>query len=547
MQVILRVMGILIVLSLLLSSIMGCARSTSYDYDILVKGGLIYDGTLNPPYKGDVGIKGDKIVAIGNLSGKASKVLDATGDIVTPGFIDCHNHTDLAWQVFRKIAFLAPFLPDWKGNYNYTFQGVSTIITGNCGTGYTNTSAWLGTIKSLGGFGTNVYQLVPYDALKSETIGTDQRPATAQEFEVIKKRVAEEMQKGAVGFSTGLELAPAVYDTTDELVEVAKIVKKYGGIYTTHLRSESGKKMENGETGVITAVKEAIDIGRRSGIPVQISHIKVNYVFMDPQKIIELIAAAQKEGIDVTADQYPYDAGTQRIQILLDNKYLTGEQVKIEFKSPQGRIELKRGVEDALSVVRPEAILIVSCDTKKEYEGKNVKQIADIENRNASDVFIELACMDKPPYCVFFTQDMNIVRQFIKQDWVFTGTDGATLPKSLSGFAGKFHPRFYGTFPKKIRQFVIDEKLIDLQFAIRSMTSLPAEKFGLKNRGKIAEGYYADIAVIDIDKIADKATYENPTEYSIGVVDLIVNGCIEILDGEATGQEGGRSCTKADN
>jgi len=538
MQRIFKLLGILIVLSLTLPLLSGCSSSSGNEYNVMIKGGLIYDGTLDPPALGDIGIKGDKIVAIGDLSGKADQTIDATGYIVTPGFIDCHNHTDYGWQILGKIAFLAPFIADWKGNSNFTSQGVTTIVTGNCGMGYTDTGIWLDKIKSLGGFGTNIYHLIPYEALKSETIGTDQRAVTAEEFEVVKQRVAAEMQKGAVGFSTGLELAPAVYDTTDELVEVAKVVKEYGGIYVTHMRNQNG---------IIAAVKEAIDIGRRSGILVQISHIGITRVFSDPQKVIDLIEAARQEGIDVTADQYPYDTGTQRIQYLLNTKYLTGEQVKDEFRSPQGKVELKKGIEDVLAVVRPEAILIVSCDTKKEYEGKNLKQIAEIEGKNPADSYVELACMDKPPYCVFFYGDMNIVRQFMKQDWVFTGSDGSVLPKSLSGLAGKFHPRFYGAFPKKIRQFVLDEHLIDLQFAIRSMTSLPAEKHGLKNRGKIATGYYADIAVIDLNNFTDKGTYENPTEYPVGLVDLIVNGCIEIRDGKATGMVGGRPCTKLDD
>ncbi len=531
MRSILRVLAILIVLSLMV----GCAPATNNDYDVMIKGGNIYDGTTNPPFIGDIGVKGDKIVAIGKLNGKAKEVIDATGYIVTPGFIDCHNHTDVSYQVLGKVAFLAPFLADWKGNYNYISQGVTTVVSGNCGMGSTDTSVWMEKFKSLGGFGTNIYHLIPYEAVKSEIIGTDQRPVTAQEFELVKKRMAEEMKKGAVGFSTGLELAPAVYDTTDELVEVAKVVKQYGGIYASHIRNQ---------IGVVDAVKEAIEIGRRSGIPVQYSHIGITRIFIDPQLVLDLIEAARKEGIDITADQYPYDTGTQRIQYLLDTKYLTGEQVRNEYKTPQGKIELKKGIEKVLATVKPDAILVTSCETQKNYEGKTLKQIAELEKKPAADSYVELACMEKPPYCVFFYGDMNIVRKFMQQSWVFTSSDGALCPKSLSAFSGKFHPRFYGNFPHKIKQFVIDEKLIDLQFAIRSMTSLPAEKFGMKYRGKLAEGYYADIAVIDLNTIADKGTYENPFEYSTGIIDLLVNGVVEIQKGNFTSKVGGRPCVK---
>ncbi len=547
MRILRSMRSLLLVLALVLTVfpfVNSCAPANKYDYDVLIKGGQIYDGTTNPPFTGDIGIKGDKIVAIGKLSGRPNEVIDAKGCIVTPGFIDCHNHTDLAYQVLANLTFIAPFLPEWKGNYNHTFQGVTTIITGNCGVGATDTAAWLDKINSLGGFGTNVYHLIPYEAVKSEVIGIDQRYATAQELEAVQKKIAAEMEKGAVGLSTGVY----AYDTTDEIVEAAKVVNKYGGIYDTNIRSEYGESLDNGKIAVIEALKEAIDIGRKTGIPVQIAHIKIghiqNSVMKDPQQMIDMIVAAQQEGIDVTADQYPYETECDPLLVTLNYKYLTGGQLKKEFKTSQGKMELKKGADEALSLVPPEDILIVGCDVKKDYEGKNIKQIAELEKREPADVYMDCVLMDKPPYCAYFTQDINIVRSFMKYDWVFTGSDGALFPKSFAPIVGKMHPRFYGTFSRKLKQFVLDEKLMDLQSAIRSMSSMPAEKFKLKGRGKIAEGYYADIAVIDLSKLADKATYEDPIEYPTGVVDLIVNGVIEIRDGNATGQAGGRGCTK---
>lgn len=514
------------------------------EYDILVVGGTLYDGTLDPPYKCDMGIKGDQIIALGDLGRSAKSIIDATGYIVTPGFIDCHNHTDVGWKMAEKAGLLNQPLADWKENYNFTSQGVSTIVTGNCGMGYTDVTAWFNAIKSVGGFGTNIYHLIPYEAIKLEVVGSDQRPATAREIELINKRVEEEMQNGAAGFSTGLELAPAVYDSTDELVKVAKVVKKYNGIYATHLRSESGTRLNDGKIAVFEAIKEAIEIGRRSGIPVQISHLKINLVPADPREIIELVEAARKEGIDVTADQYPYDSGMQRIVVRLDTKFRTGELVRDEFKSTQGREELKKGVESALAITGPGSIEIVSCDANKDYEGRNLEQIARSEGRSAADVFTELSCLERPPFCIFFTQNMDVVRRLMTQEWVFTSSDASMLPQSMVHILGKFHPRFYGNFPRKIRQFALDEHLIDLQFAVRSMTSLPAKKFGLINRGRIAVNHFADIAIIDIAKFTDKATYENPAQYSDGLVGLIVNGIVEIQKGTMTGDIGGRPCSK---
>ncbi|MCX6004084.1 MAG: amidohydrolase family protein, partial [Chloroflexi bacterium] len=238
----------------------GCSRS-EYDFDVLVKGGTVYDGTLGDPYVADVGIRNDRITAIGNLSGTARKILDAKGLIVTPGFIDVHTHVDLSFLITGDKVSLASQMPDWKENHNWLHQGVTTVVTGNCGQGYADTSNWLGILDRLG-FGNNVYHLAPYGAIREELFGKDLTQAlTKAQIDAMKDRLAEEMKKGAIGLSVGLEYSPDYLATTEELIELARVVKRYGGIYVSHIRDQTGTIYPGGKVGVLEAIKEAIEIG----------------------------------------------------------------------------------------------------------------------------------------------------------------------------------------------------------------------------------------------------------------------------------------------
>lgn len=299
----------------------GCSRS-EYDFDVLVRGGTVYDGTLGDPYVADVGIRNDRITAIGNLSGTARKMLDAKGLIVTPGFIDVHTHVDISFLITGEQVSLASQMPEWKENHNWLHQGVTTVVTGNCGQGYADTSKWLGILDRLG-FGNNVYHLAPYGAIREELFGKDlTQPLTREQIDAMKDRLAEEMEKGAIGLSVGLEYSPDYLATTEELIELAKVVKEYNGIYVTHIRNQTGMIYPDGRVGVLEAIKEAIEIGRQAAVPVQISHIQVNVPWDDVQasQMLELIEQARKEGLDVTTDQHPYDVGFAPITYRLPKK-----------------------------------------------------------------------------------------------------------------------------------------------------------------------------------------------------------------------------------
>lgn len=511
-----------------------CCISPDYDFDIVIKGGTIYDGTLAEPHTADVGIKGDKITAIEKdlKYNKVRKIINVNGYIVTPGFIDVHTHSDTTFQKVGWGKYFAYFTPDWKGNYNYIFQGVTTIVTGNCGLGIPDTRSWLQFIDSLK-FSTNVYHLAPHGAIRMQLFGKNQpQKLNSEQLERLKNRFAEEMKNGAIGFSTGLEYSPGFLADKGELIEIAKTIKKYGGIYTSHIRDESGR-------GVIQAINEAIEIGKQSGIAVNISHIKLCRPFnnVTAKQILKPIEDARKQGFAVTADQYPYNFSATIITILIPNKYVTDVGIKDEYKNEKGRELMKKEIEKRFTITLPENVLITFYPEKKSYEGKTLKEIAIMEGKSPADIYVQIVCEHNAPSAIFFGQDENIVKALMAKDYIMTISDGATTPMGSM----KTHPRYFGTFARKIRKYVIEEKVMPLNAAIRSMTSLPAETFNIKARGKIAVGFYADIAVINLAIIKEKATYVNSNQYSKGIIDLLVNGILTIEDEKPAHKTGGRA------
>jgi len=518
--------------------ITGCKKSEA-EFDVIIRGGTVYDGSLSEPQVVDIGIKGDKITAIGKIEKEAARTIDAVGLIVTPGFIDVHTHCDLTFERLGMKRLLAYVFPSFKGNYNYLYQGVTTVVTGNCGYGYTDLNRWFDIHESVG-FGSNVYHHIPHSALRLELFGEKQpEKLSTEQLEAFKRRVAEEMEKGAIGFSTRLDAPPGSLTVTEELIEIAKVVQKYGGLYATHMRDESGKIYDDGSYGVLRSIEEAVEIGRESGIPVQISHIKIDSPInnLKASRLLTLIEDARKEGLNVTADQYPYNAGSTFITAVVPNRYVDDSGIKKEYRNAEGKKEVIRAIhEETFSHMGPEKTLVVWNPANEDLEGKNLKEIAEMRGKDPAECLFELSCEEKLPAGVFFSQDMSIVRDLMPHDYVFTISDGWTIPKDMM----KPHPRLYGTFPKKLRQFVLEEKLMSLKAAIRSMTSLPAEKFKMEGRGRIVEGNFADITVFDPKTIADKATYTDPHRYAEGIEYVLVNGVIGIDGGKATGDRGGR-------
>lgn len=506
--------------------------SPFYKYDVLIKGGTVYDGTLAAPKNIDIGVKSDKIIALGSLTGPARKTIDAKGLVVTPGFIDVHNHTDLVYFTFGVYKWLAFFKPEWKGNYNYLTQGVTTIIDGNCGYGFPDLDQYFGFMDLLRP-GTNVYSLAPHGYMRNALFGEDNpQPLTEAQLEKLKNVLEKEMQKGAVGMSTGLEYQPGAASTTDELIELGKVLKKYNGFYVSHIRDNTGQ-------GVLKALKEAIEIGKKAGIPVHISHLQIVEPYADttPEKIIKLIKKARAEGLNITADSYPYDIGNTWLMMISAPKYRTSLSIRPEYKTGSGREEFLRASEADLKKIDCDQLIINSYPGNRSFEGKSLAQIAKSQNKSLAEMYVELARDNNAPMVLYPCQDMRYVKALMPYDYMMSSSDGAVWTPMV----GRPHPRSFGAFPKKMR-LAIDEKLMGLPAAIRSMTSYPAEIFRLKGRGRIAAGYYADLAVIDLPNFRDKATVQDPTENSTGIRYLLVNGVVSIDNGKLTGKRGGRSC-----
>jgi N-acyl-D-aspartate/D-glutamate deacylase len=501
---------------------LSCTRADKEPLDIAILNGQIYDGSGGEPYISDIGIKDGKIVHIGKIKPNAARVIDAKGLYVSPGFIDMHNH-----------AFYID-MDQFKAVKNYLTQGVTTLVSGNCGSGDCKIAELFADVEK-NGIGPNLMQLVGHGTIRMKVLDMADRAPTEEEMEQMKSMVREAMEGGAIGLSTGLFCPPGCYAKTEEIIELAKIVKEYGGIYATHVRDEGINLMG----GVEEAMREAIRIAEEAGVPVQISHLKA---WGTPgqgkaEAITKIFEEAQARGVKVYADQYPYAAGSTSIaRIVLDQWIMADEKWVERFNDPKLIDKIKEDIAKRIErVTCPEAIVISRFPQKPEWNGKSLKEISEIMGLSPTDTAIEILKMGDL-VVIAHMMDPKEVEYFMTKPYVMTSSDGLNVPFGL----GKPHPRNYGAFTKKIRDYVLDKKVLTMEFAIRAATSLPAEILGLKDRGWIKEGYAADIVVFDPETIRDKATYEDPHQYSEGIVYVLVNGALAVDQSEYTGALAGK-------
>ena len=493
-------------------------------YDILIRNGKIIDGTGNSWYYGDVAVKDGKIIAIGKLPNAiANKTIDAKGLIVAPGFIDVHAHIE--GGVFERPTA-----------DNYIYDGVTTVVTGNCGGSADDLKKFFGQLDSMK-TSINVASLVGHNTVRRLAMGLNNRLATPDEQKKMEALVAQAMKDGAVGLSTGLIYLPGMYSNTAEVIGLAKAAANYNGIYASHIRNE--------ENGVVDAVNEAINIGKAANIPVQVSHFKVSGPanWGKSKETLALIEGARKDGYDVTIDQYPYTASSTNLGIRLPEWALAGgdDSLKKRIADPVFHKQILQEMQEMQKKYKYKDysyafVAMHKADTT--LNGKNISEINKLKGRKAKPTEEATTILDMMvaggAQMVYHSMNEEDVRYIIKYPFNMVGADGG-----VSNGKGFPHPRTYGTNARVLGKYVREEKLISLEEAIRRMTSLAAQKFQLKDRGLLKEGYAADIVIFNEKEVNDKATFEQPHQFSVGFYYLLVNGKLVLAEGKHNGTKSG--------
>lgn len=491
--------------------------------DLILKGGTLVDGTGAPGRRADVAIRGDRIVSIGEFTAApGAKVLDVSGMVVAPGFIDLHSHSDGVILEDRK-----------RSNVNYQTQGVTTVVTGNCGGGALDVGKYLDAVDDRG-TGTNVIHLIPHGAVRSAVMGKVDRDPTEGELARMKAIVDRGMKSGAWGMSTGLIYLPGRYAKLPELVELSKVVAQRGGFYASHIRSEGN--------GLLKSIDEALAIGRQAKIPVHISHLKATGKanWGTTLEACERIAAARKAGELVSADQYPYVASSTSLAAMVVPHWAlqgsTDDFIQIAADPVRGK-KLREEIEKSLAERDGGAsIRIARYAPKPTRVGRDLAAIAKQEGTTVLEVVLDVQ-RHGGAQAISFGMSEDDVRQVMKEDFVATASDGSShLPIGKDSP----HPRAYGTFPRKFR-YALDDHVMSLEQAVRSCSGLPAEILRLTDRGVLRSGAIADVVVFDPKTFRDTATFDNSTQYATGVAHLFVNGVAVIEEGTPNKKLPGRA------
>ncbi len=509
--------------------------------DLVIQNGRIVDGTGNPYYRADVGIKGGRITRIDKRidPDNARRTIDAKNRVVCPGFIDTHTHDDI-------YLLSCPTCDD------KALQGVTTVVIGNCGQSPApiteahreeitqflqvmsngrigrddlNVSSFDDYLRRLEGLkpGVNVVPLVGHSTVRMCTMGMANRAPSAEELKEIQSHVSRAMAEGAFGLSTGLIYAPGNYATTEEIVALAKMLSPFGGVYATHMRSESDEEL--------AAIAEAIRIGEEASVPVHIAHHKIagKINWGKSRETLRMMAEARNRGVEVTCDQYPYRAGSTYLAAVLPPKALAGgpEVFTSKLRDSAFRAEIVRTVEEGDDPGWENLIkgggfdgIMVSVSRHIDYVGKTIAEIAKKESKSPYDVIFDLVAEEAiGVIAILFMMGEEDIRRIMQNPWTMIGSDG------IPGFGvNKVHPRMTGTFPRILGKYVREEAVLSIEDAVRKMTSLPAQTFGVKGKGLLKEGFDADLVVFDPHSIIDCSTYEEPNRGPAGIDYVLVNG-----------------------
>jgi len=553
----------IIVLTLLLASLFiavvlsASSIAAPAKYDLIIRNGRVVDGTGRPAFRNDVAINGDRIVEMGDLRNvPAKRVIDARGQIVAPGFIDMLGQSEQYVLIDPRAM-------------SKVMMGVTTEITGegesiapvnasilkeqeDFNRRFNLTVDW----RTLGeyfkrldkqGAGVNLGTFVGATQVREYVIGYDDRPPTAAELEKMKRLVADAMKDGALGVSTSLQYVPARFAKTDEIVELAKVAHQYGGIYITHQRSEAN--------AIDDSMKEVFEIARRANIPAEIWHFKTAYKknWGRMPEMLRRIAAARRQGLKITADVYPYVAGSTSLSACLPPWALEGgtDKMVTRLKDPATRTRLKNEISaDSkdweniyLGSGGPGGILIGSVVNREleSWQGKRLSEIAAAQKKDPLDALFDFIIADHGQTgAIFFMMQESDMQAALKSPFVSICTDSGARATDGPLAGSKSHPRGWGSYPRILGKYVREEHLMPLELAIHKMTGLPAANVGLKQRGLIREGYYADITIFDPNTVIDRATFEEPNQYPVGINYVLVNGQIEVDNGKRTPANSGR-------
>lgn len=521
LNVIMKVSKLIFVLMVIVS-FLSCKKEKK-DIDILIINGTVYNGIDTTSSNSIIAVKNDRIVFIGNENQHqfiAKKIIDAKGLIVCPGFIDPHTHAD------RDLNN-----PQTAHNKPFLFQGVTTVVVGNDGESFYPIKKYKALYEKQG-IGTNVVLLSGHGTIRAQVMGKSDKRATNEDIEQMKDLLQQEMNEGAFGMSTGLYYAPGSYSNTEEVIALAKTVAKNKGIYDTHLRDESSFTV-----GLIPAVKEAIEIGKKAGIPIHISHIKCLGVdvWKQSEEIIKLINKERSAGLEITASQYPYDASATGLKAAVVPRWAESggkDSLFLRYNDPKLRNRILQEVKHNIKRRGGADKLLIVKVNDSVFQGKNLLEVSRLLKIPPEKAVFTILKKGSVRVASFNMNEMDILN-FMKQPWVVTGSDGNTG-----------HPRKYGTFPRKYHKYVRQDKVINLVSFINGSTSKTAEIYRIPKRGILKKGYYADIIVFNPNTFKDKANYTNAFLLAEGIEYSIINGEIVIENGKFTGSLSGKVLEK---